>query len=141
MSPRGADRPVEPGFGALLAVVFIGGMTGSLLRWGLTEATPFQLGHWPWATFIANVVGCFVLGYVVAHPALGRYNSRRSALIGTGFCGGLTTFSTFQLELYRMLDAGELLLGVAYLTASVIAGYIAVSIGHRHVGDLELEVE
>lgn len=125
----------------MIGAVFVGGAAGALARLGLSEAVPLHIGSWPWATFAANVVGCLLLGYVVAHPRLGRESAGRSALIGTGFCGGLTTFSAFQLELYRMLDAGEILIAVTYLIASVVAGLVAVGIGHRHVGDLELEVE
>ena len=83
-----------------LAAVFIGGVVGALARAGVAEALPPAPGHWPWATLLVNVAGAFVLGAVAAR-------GYRRALLGQGFCGALTTFSAFQLELLHMLDAGR----------------------------------
>ena len=119
--PRSA-RPVR-----LLAAVAIGGAAGTLLRAALVEAIPRDPGHWPWATLAANVAGALVLGLVarrVADPA-GR------GLLGAGFCGGLTTFSTLQLELYDLFDAGEPALAATYAAVSVAAGLIAIRLGER----------
>ncbi|QEC46102.1 fluoride efflux transporter CrcB [Baekduia soli] len=91
-----------------LAAVFAGGAVGAVARGELAEA----LGHgggWPWATFLVNVAGAFVLGYATTRlQERLPLSSYRRPLVGTGFCGGLTTFSTMQLELLRMLDDGRL---------------------------------
>jgi CrcB protein len=121
-----------------IAAVFAGGVVGTLARAGLAEAAPPTPGHWPWATFAANVAGAFVLGLIATHhgqrPLLSIY---RRPLLGTGFCGALTTFSTMQLELLRMLDAGRLGLAALYALGSIVAGYggvIAATILIRRSG-------
>jgi CrcB protein len=108
-----------------LAAIAAGGALGALLRVALV-----QLGAggaaWPWPTFAANVLGAFLLGYFSTRLQdrlpLSAY---RRPLLGTGFCGALTTFSTLQVELLRMLDDERYQLAAAYAAASVAAGYLA----------------
>jgi fluoride exporter len=113
-----------------LLAIFAGGALGGGARTGLAELAPTPAGHWPWTTFAVNLVGCFLLGYFVT-----RLQERlpitayRRPLLGTGICGGLTTFSTFQLELLRMLDRGEVGLAVLYAAASGAAGFAGVLVG------------
>jgi len=107
-----------------LLAIFAGGAAGTLARAGVVEAWPPHAGHWPWATFAVNVAGSALLGWVVA-------GHRHPRLLGTGFCGALTTFSTFQLELLRMADAGRPGLLALYAGASVAAGLLAVTVGGR----------
>lgn len=106
-----------------LGAIFVGGALGTLLRAGLAEAFPPMAGEWPWATFLVNVVGAALLGYWFTTLP---HTSYRRPLLTTGFCGALTTFSTVQLELVEMIDAGRLSLAVLYLTASVAAGLAGV---------------
>ena len=104
--------------------MFVGGVAGALARAGVAEAWPPHAGHWPWATFVVNVAGAALLGWIVA----GR---RFHRLLGTGFCGALTTFSTLQLELLQMLDADRFGLAALYAAASVVAGLVAVQVAGR----------
>jgi CrcB protein len=110
-----------------LAAIFAGGAAGALGRAGLAEWSAPEPGHWPWVTFAVNVAGAFLLGYFATRLQerlpLSAY---RRPLLGTGLCGALTTFSTMQLELLRMLDRGELGLAIGYASASVAAGFAAV---------------
>jgi CrcB protein len=110
-----------------LAAIFLGGAVGALLRAGLVQWQAPRLGHWPWVTFGVNVAGAFALGYFVTRLQerlpLSAY---RRPLLGTGFCGALTTFSTMQVELLRMLDRGSVGLALGYAAASVLCGFLAV---------------
>ncbi|HET9197307.1 MAG TPA: fluoride efflux transporter CrcB [Solirubrobacterales bacterium] len=102
-----------------LGAIFAGGMLGALLRAGLAEAFPVGAAEWPWPTFVVNVAGAALLGYWFTTLP---HTSYRRPLLTTGFCGALTTFSTVQLELVEMLDAGRPGLAGLYLAASVAAG-------------------
>ena len=110
-----------------LAAIFAGGVVGALARAGLSEALPHNTAEWPWATFIVNVLGAFLLGYFATRLQerlpLSAY---RRPFLGTGICGALTTFSTMQLELLRMLDHEHYLLAFGYAAGSIAAGFAAV---------------
>jgi fluoride exporter len=110
-----------------LAAVFAGGAVGTLARAGLAVWLAPSPEAWPWPTFIVNIVGAFLLGYFTTR-LLERLplSSYRRPLLGTGLCGGLTTFSTMQVETLRMLEHQHYGLAIGYVLASVIAGYAAV---------------
>ena len=113
--------------GRELAAVFAGGAIGTLTRAGLETLAAPEPGRWPWPTFIVNIVGAFLLGYFVTR-LLERLptSSYRRPLLGTGLCGGLTTFSTMQVETVKMLEHHHYALAVGYTVASITAGLIAV---------------
>jgi fluoride exporter len=106
-----------------LGAIFLGGALGALLRAGLAEGLPDPGVGWPWATFIVNLAGSALLGYWFTTLPHAQY---RRPLLTTGFCGALTTFSTVQVELVEMMDAGRLGLGCLYLGVSVAAGLAGV---------------
>lgn len=114
---------------AELAAIFAGGFVGAVARAALVEALPHQTGQWPWATFTVNIIGAFAVGYFTTRLQerlpLSTY---RRPLLGTGFCGALTTFSTMQLELLDMLVDDHVGLAVGYATVSVAGGFVAVAI-------------
>ncbi len=96
--------------------VMLGGAAGALARAGLAETL-----HWPWATLLANLAGTALLAWLV------EKNVARH-LLGTGFCGALTTFSTFQIETIRLArDSGVAVAG-AYSLGSMAAG-MAIAYG------------
>ncbi|MDX6555796.1 MAG: fluoride exporter [Miltoncostaeaceae bacterium] len=102
--------------------VAVGGACGGVLRTALEARWPAG-GGWPWATFAANLVGAALLAWVVA-----RLGARPWArpLLGAGLCGGLTTFSTLQLEAIDLARAGNGVLAASYVAATV-AGGLAVA--------------
>jgi CrcB protein len=113
--------------GRELTAVFVGGAVGTLARAALATLAAPDPGHWPWPTFTVNIVGAFLLGYFTTR-LLERLpvSSYRRPLLGTGVCGGLTTFSTMQVEIVKMLEDHHYGLAVGYTTASIVAGLLAL---------------
>jgi CrcB protein len=111
-----------------LLAIYAGGVAGTVLRALCDEALPHDAAAWPWSTLAVNIAGAFILGVVVARRPVATTGSR---LLGVGFCGGLTTFSALQLELYDMLDAGHAALAAGFALASITAGLAAVALGVR----------
>ncbi|MGC1731799.1 MAG: fluoride efflux transporter CrcB, partial [Pseudonocardiaceae bacterium] len=110
-----------------LAAVFAGGAVGALCRALLAEAYPAAATSWPWVTFTVNLAGAFLLGYFATRlQERLPLSSYRRPLLGTGLCGGLTTFSTMQVELLKMIDARHVGLALGYAAASVVGGYAAI---------------
>lgn len=113
-----------------LGAILVGGAIGGGARTWLSTVAPVHAGHWPWATFAENLVGCFLLGYFVTRlQERMPISAYRSPLLGTGLCGGLTTFSTFQLELLRLVERGDVVLAVAYAATSIVVGFGAAALG------------
>lgn len=113
--------------GRELLAVFIGGAIGTVARAAIETAAAPEPGQWPWPTFAVNVVGAFLLGYFTTRllerlPVSGY----RRPLLGTGVCGGLTTFSTMQVETLKMIEHRHYGLAAGYLAASIAAGLVAV---------------
>jgi CrcB protein len=111
-----------------LIAIFVGGAVGAVARAQLEEALPHEPGDWPWATFAVNVAGALVLAWLttrltemVAPTRYWRF------LLGTGFCGALTTFSTFQIEVIELAREGSAPLAAAYATASLAAGMLVTA--------------
>jgi fluoride exporter len=113
-----------------------GGALGAALRWAVAAAWNHG-GSFPWATFAVNVVGCGALGVVLAE----EWDHPGSRLLlhdfaGIGFCGGLTTFSTFAVEMVDLVDAHRASLAFGYLASSVAAGfgvYVAAGVSTRRL--------
>lgn len=110
-----------------LAAVFAGGALGALARAALSALAIPDPARWPWPTFTVNVVGAFLVGYFTTR-LLERLplSSYRRPLLGTGLCGGLTTFSTMQVETISMIEHGHWGLAAAYSVVSITLGLLAV---------------
>jgi fluoride exporter len=110
-----------------LAAVYAGGVVGTLARVGLGKAFASPDDSWAWAIFAINISGALLLGYLVTRLQerlpLSTY---RRPLVGTGFCGAFTTFSTMQLEMLKMLDHHRDGLAFGYAFGSLASGYLAV---------------
>jgi fluoride exporter len=113
-----------------LLAIFAGGCAGAVARALLGEALPHDPGTWPWATFAVNVAGAFLLGWLVTRLQERLPPSEyRRPLLGTGFCGALTTFSTFQIETFDLARDGHVLLAVGYPLVSLVAGMALATAG------------
>ena len=112
-----------------VTAIFAGGFLGAVARAELSVAFPHADGAWPWTTFSVNILGAFLLGYFVTRLQerlpLSAY---RRPFVGTGVCGGLTTFSAMQVEILQMLDHGRVGLAVIYAGVSVVAGFFGVAV-------------
>jgi CrcB protein len=100
-----------------------GGAAGALMRAAVAEAVPPAAGAWPWATFSVNLAGAALLAWLTTRlgemVAPTRY---WRPLLGTGLCGALTTFSTFQVETIELVDRGRAGVALGYVSASLAAG-------------------
>ncbi|HEX6228515.1 MAG TPA: CrcB family protein [Solirubrobacterales bacterium] len=106
--------------------VAVGGTLGVLARWGLTRAT-LHTEALIWTTVAINVVGSFLLGLLVAEHWFGR-DLREG--IGVGFLGGLTTFSTFSVQVVLEAEGGRPGIALLYVVASVMGGIAAAVAGY-----------
>lgn len=111
--------------------VGLGGAAGSILRYFTNVVTmKYYAASFPLATFIVNVVGCFLAGLIFGLITQETTEARNlKFLLITGFCGGFTTFSAFALENVRLMNSGSTSTAVAYTAASIVAGLLAVWIG------------
>jgi CrcB protein len=115
-----------------LAAIFLGGFVGSVVRSGLAKGFPVPAGAWPWPTFVVNILGAALLGYLIARTQEGRPPSMYGrSFVGIGLCGALTTFSTMMVELLGMLESSRWALAAGYGVASIAAGLTAVLVASR----------
>ncbi len=108
-------------------MIALGGVVGSLARYGLAEAFPHGAGSFPWATFGTNALGCFLIGVLLAtltplsHPLLRPF-------LGTGILGGFTTFSTFAVDTDRLLP-DHVVVALLYFFGTVLTALVATVLG------------
>ncbi len=106
-------------------LVLVGGAVGAPTRYLADLAVQrLHATAFPWGTWVVNVFGSFVLGTVVAAG-----QGWATTLVGTGFCGALTTFSTFGYETVRLSEEGETATALWYVVASLAAGLLAATLG------------
>ena len=120
----------------------MGGGAGANARYWFGRAVVEWQTHrfprleFPWGTFLINVSGSIILGFVAAAWLHHHDPARRNwyLLLGTGFCGGFTTFSTFSFETFELLQDGKLLAAAAYALGSVAAGLLGVMLAVKLAG-------
>ena len=116
--------------GWIVLAVAVGGALGTVARYELALAEPVRSGAFPWATFTANLVGSFVLGVALVVLIDGLASSEPlRALVAVGFCGGLTTFSTWMVESVLLTRDGDAGVALLYLAVSLVAGLAVAALG------------
>lgn len=114
-----------------LLIIGLGGAIGSMLRY-LTAifVAKFWENHFPLATFITNIIGCFLIGLFIGFLEKQQLtNSDLKWFLITGFCGGYTTFSTFGYENFNLLQNQNMGIAFAYIASSVVIGLMAIWFG------------
>jgi len=120
-----------------IALVVAGSACGGLARWVVGLATAqFFPSVFPWATFAVNIVGSFILGWLLTaitapaeHLWGGLSPEAWRLAIGVGFCGAFTTFSTFEHDANQLFTQGESWLAVLYVGGSFTLGLLALRAG------------
>lgn len=102
-------------------------MIGASARLGVDALFAFT----PWATLIVNVLGCFVIGWVMAAVSSHAAPKWMQPLLVVGVLGGFTTFSAFAAEVVQMLLAEQPLVAFGYIAATLVLGLVAVPLGER----------
>ena len=111
-------------------LVMAGAAVGAPSRWMVDRAVQrYRDSIFPWGTFIINVAGSLLLGVIVSVTAGPEISDAWYALLGTGFCGGFTTFSTFSYETLRLLEDGSREIALRNVAFSVTAGLLAAYAG------------
>lgn len=116
-----------------IILVLLGGGIGSVIRYLLSYFfNKYQTTFFPWPTFIANSLGCFLIGLFFAYTLKNNVQSETlKLLLITGFCGGFTTFSTFSLENLQLIQNQNYTLAITYTISSLLIGTIAVFLGFK----------
>jgi CrcB protein len=114
----------------VLGVISLGGVLGSLARYGIGVAFPSAPTGFPWATFAINVSGCLLIGALMA-TVTERYAGRPLILpfLRVGVLGGFTTFSTYVVDIQRLVDGRAAGTALAYLAGTLLAALLAVHLG------------
>ncbi|MBR4267482.1 MAG: fluoride efflux transporter CrcB [Bacteroidales bacterium] len=110
--------------------VALGGGLGAVLRYLITLANIREPYQFPVKTFIVNILGCLVIGFVTGLATKNSdMNPRLVLFLKTGICGGFTTFSTFALEIDTLLKSGNFMTAFLYIVLSIVLGISTVFLG------------
>ena len=111
--------------------IFLGGGFGSILRYAISKLFMADKSSFPWSTLIANFIGCFIIGIVLGwFINSNKQYSDLYVFLSIGFCGGLTTFSTFSVEGLAYLKNGDLFIFITYLLFSIIGSILLTALGY-----------
>ncbi|MER6114630.1 fluoride efflux transporter CrcB [Streptomyces sp. NPDC001743] len=112
---------------AVVAAVALGGAAGASTRYGAALLWPTATGGFPWTTLVVNVVGCAVIGvFMVVISEVWTAHRLVRPFFGTGVLGGFTTFSTYAVDIERLVDGGRIRAGLVYTGLTLLAALAAV---------------
>ncbi|MCL4146398.1 UNVERIFIED_CONTAM: hypothetical protein GTU68_030048 [Idotea baltica] len=113
-------------------MAFLGGGIGASLRYLVSLIIKAPVG-----TLVVNILGCLITGLFLSdklsffNEALKVSNSITKILIFTGICGGLTTFSSFTVDSYQLINSDQMLHALAYTGLSILLGFVAFYVGYK----------
>jgi fluoride exporter len=110
-------------------LIFIAGGLGTLCRYSLSFILPAKVNKLPLPTLIANILGCFAIGLIIAIFQKQHISDSTKQVLTIGFCGGFTTFSAFSVEALNVINTQSTFWGLVYIGVSIIAGLVATYFG------------
>ena len=113
-----------------LILVFFGGGIGSSIRYIVTKYSSKNLITFPIGTSVSNLVGCFIIGLLIAYYERSDIPKKDTFIfISIGFCGGLTTFSTFMLDVFNMIKYENFQNLMVYFSINFVLGFLFIYLG------------
>ena len=111
--------------------IFLGGGIGSVFRYVISKLIIIDKNSFPWSTLIANFIGCFIIGIILGwYINNDKQYSDLYIFLSIGFCGGLTTFSTFSIEGLTLFKNGDFLIFITYILTSIIGSLLLAALGY-----------
>ena len=111
-----------------LLLVAASGAVGAILRWRIGVAV--NVRSFPWSTLGINVIGSFILAFILAGPATNRFSDTTTLALSVGLLGSFTTFSTFGYESITLIRDGRMPAALGYVTLSIVGGLAAAAVGY-----------
>jgi CrcB protein len=117
-----------------IILVFLGAGFGGVLRYAIGNIIKWNGTNFPWATFVVNIIGSFLIGLILAYSLKNEtFSTNYKLLLTTGVCGGFTTFSALSAESLQLIKQGNWMLALAYIICSIVLGIVACGIGFQMI--------
>ncbi len=117
-----------------IILVFLGAGFGGVLRYAIGNIIKWNGTNFPWATFVVNIIGSFLIGIILAYSLKNEiFSTNYKLLLTTGICGGFTTFSALSAESLQLIKQGNWMLALAYIICSIVLGIVACGIGFQMI--------